>query len=80
MTTLVSHNDDVEKETENLKVLSNYLKNDVISAFVKRMSSDPLKNPVDQESLVKALHECGINIRYLGHIYNLAVVTQNVFL
>jgi hypothetical protein len=47
LTTLESHNEELSKEKEELQVLANYLKNDVITAFVKRMNTDPLKNPVD---------------------------------
>lgn len=55
---------------ENLQKVSQFLKKNVISVFINNMSANPMIMPMDMEGLVDSLHKNGINLRYLGFIYN----------
>lgn len=71
--TIVKENDsEINKDIVQLKKLSEYLKKDLIDAFISDIMKevDNETAPIDCLSLSEYLHSYGINCRYLGEIYN----------
>ncbi|SCU92015.1 LAFA_0F07382g1_1 [Lachancea sp. 'fantastica'] len=52
--------------------ISNYLTNEVITEVVKEYASGSTSAPYDGDHLTDSLHKNGINMRYLGHVVELA--------
>jgi hypothetical protein len=71
-----SKNEDESKNLENLKNASDYLKNSVLDSLVYLASQRPEQIPSDYKSFISLLHSFGINIRYIGLVYQ-KVVEKN---
>lgn len=54
---------------DNLKVLGKYLKEVAVEKLIKDLKSSE-GVPTDSESLKKAFHSHGINMRYLGYVHS----------
>ncbi|CEP60837.1 translation initiation factor 3 subunit CLU1 LALA0_S02e00738g [Lachancea lanzarotensis] len=59
-------------EDSLVEEISNYLTNDVITEVVKEYALGNTSAPYDGDHLTDSLHKNGINMRYLGHIVELA--------
>lgn len=59
-----------QKELDEAQVrdVSSYLHRTVIPKFVEDLKATSIPFPIDSDALSKALHERGINLRYLGRI------------
>jgi protein TIF31 len=57
-----------DKEDENVRDLSKFIKNTLIPKFINQFDASLNIVPVDGAHLTSILHKSGINIRYLGEI------------
>lgn len=63
--------EELEADKRAVKELAQFLKEAVIPLFIREISQVEYTAPLDGHSLTEAMHERGINIRYLGEIATL---------
>lgn len=64
-------NENLEKDTELLKNLGKFLKEEIIGKFLEDVSKDEENAPNDSFSLSEYMHKYGIPMRYYGEIIRL---------
>lgn len=57
--------------------MGEFLKNNVIPVFITNINQNPMIMPLDIQGFIDSLHKNGINLRYMGHIYQQVCQTQN---
>lgn len=57
--------------------MGDFLKNNVIPVFITNINQNPMIMPLDIQGFIDSLHKNGINLRYMGHIYQQVCLTQN---
>jgi protein TIF31 len=59
--------EEIEQDKKDVLDIATYLKDIVVDAFIREAATLEV-NPLDGQSLTEAMHEKGINMRYLGMI------------
>ena len=65
------HDKDKESYNYDLKIATEYLHNYVIPAFAERLTKKCVSLAPAYVSITREMHSFGINMRYLGRVYNI---------
>ena len=61
---------ELEADEQQVRKACNYLRDQAIPAFLRDLIDSDVGFPMDGESLSRAVHKRGINVRYIGNIAN----------
>jgi len=69
LTQIESCNENSENEMQELKKISEFLVKQMIPTFINSLLNSTASVPLDIFALTESMHKLGINVRYIGKIY-----------